>query len=1123
MNAPTRSAGIVLALAAIAWAGQGLAAPGYFRYPDINGDRIVFAAEGDLWTVPDTGGVARRLTTHPGTEYFPRFSPDGSKIAFTGEYDGNQDVFVMPAEGGEPMRLTWHPGPDQVVGWTPDGKKVLFRSRAENPQAWELFAVALDGSDPEKLPIGWAARIAIDPATGMWAFNRVTSEGRTWKRYRGGMASDIWVGHPDKADFKKVGDFSGPLEFPMWHAGRIYFLCDAGGTINIWSMKPDNSDFKRHTDFKEWDARWPAMSRDGRIAFTLGADIEVFNTADSSVRKVNVELPSDVVLTRERYPEPGRTLTSFEIAPKGDRIAVVTRGEIFTIPVKDGPTMPVTHGSAARESWASFSPDGKRLVFVTDEPREEEIRSTDAWGRGETKVVKPAGTSGYLYAPVFSPDGKLVAYSDQTQTLYVIPAEGGAPKVVDHSDQAPINDYTWSPDGRWLAYSTTSRTDYSSICIYDTKEAKVHRVTGEFTNDFSPAWDPDGRYLYFVSTRATNPVLDSNDANVIEAKNGQPFMLLLRKDVANPFAATKGMPEEAKKDEKGKEEKAKEEGKKGNDAKAEEKKPEAKEGDKGEGAEKPPKPIAIDFDGLADRYLALPNVDRGRYSSIGATSKFVYFLSSPIKGMEEQPALFGEPEPDATLYSYDLDKKKLKPFTEGVSAYAIALKADKIAVMKKRGDVFVFDAGAAAGDASDAKVSLDGVVVEMEPRDEWRQIFWEAWRQERDFYWDGGMGGLDWKAIGEHYATLLPRLANRSDLTDLIGEMIGELNTSHTYVFGGDPGVKVPHVTTGLLGADLQREGDAYKVVRIYRGDPADNVRSPLDEPGVNVAEGSYVLAVDHKTFAKGRPFMAAFEDLAEKDVVLTVNTKPSNDGSRDVVVRPLGNDRDLRYADWVRRNREYVTAKTGGKIGYIHLTNMQADGMTEFNTWYYPQLSKQGMVVDVRWNGGGFVSEIILERLRRKVDAFGRARGGNLTTYPYRTLNGPFVVITNQYAGSDGDIFPAAVQIEKLAPVIGMRSWGGVIGLNLGRFLVDGGLVTEPEGAWNEPNKGWTIENHGVDPDIVVENLPQDLAKGTDAQLDRAIAEVLKLHDAHPPVKPDWAPVRERTRKAFGKELAQQ
>jgi len=357
-----RFIGALSLLVSASWCAGAAGAPAYIRTPDISGNRIVFAAEGDLWLVADLGGVARRLTTHPGNEYFPRFSPDGKWISFTGEYDGNPDVFVVPAEGGEPRRLTWSPGADQVVGWTPDGAKVLFRSRAENPQAWELFAIRTDGSEPEKLPLGWASRIDMDPKSGLWAFNRVTSEGRTWKRYRGGMATDIWVGDPKKADFRKVGDFAGPQEFPMWHAGRVYFLCDDGGTINIWSMGPDGSNRKRHTDFKDWDARWPAMSRDGRIAFTLGADLEVFSAADESVRKVDVQIPSDRPLTRSRYPDAAQTLTAFNLAPKGDRLLVVTRGEIFTLPVKDGHSVRVTRGSSAGERGAGLAPGGARPV-----------------------------------------------------------------------------------------------------------------------------------------------------------------------------------------------------------------------------------------------------------------------------------------------------------------------------------------------------------------------------------------------------------------------------------------------------------------------------------------------------------------------------------------------------------------------------------------------------------------------------------------------------------------------------------------------------------------------------------------------------------------------------------------
>ena len=1095
---------LVVALSLVWSAGTNAADNrGYYRFPDLHGNRVVFTAEADLWIVSDQGGPAQRLTTHPGTEYFPCFSPDGKWIAFTGEYDGNRDVFVIPAEGGEPRRLTWHPAADEVVGWTPDGKKVLFRSRRLDPhRSSELFSVPAAGGDPEQLPLGWAVRIDMDPATGMWAFNRKGWEHATWKRYRGGTAPDIWVGDPAKADFHRVTTFDGPDMFPMWHGGRIYFLSDQGGTVNIWSIRPDGTDRKRHTDFEDWDARWPGMGPDGRITFVLGADIHVFDPSDGSVRKLDITLPSDRVLTRVRYPNPGRTLTWFDLSPDGERLALVSRGEIFSVPVKDGVTIPITRGSGARESWGDFDPDGKRLVYVTDASHEEEIRTIDAWGRGEPKVVLPPGKSGWHFPPVFSPDGKWIAYADQTQTLYVIPTEGGTPVKVDRSTESEIRDYTWSPDGRWLAYAKTLPTEYSSIYVYDTREKKIHEVTGPTTDDHSPAWDPDGRYLYYLSARFTNPVIGRRDWQNIEIKNAKPFLVLLRKDLENPFADLKGLP--PKDDEKDKGDKGKKDKKSGKEKEEEEAGPE---------------PVKIDFDGLARRAVAFP-VPRGLYSSLGATAKKVFYMSSPIKGMAEEPDLFEEGGPDNTLLAFDLKKKEAKPFLKGVSTYSLAAKEGKIAVMKRRGEIYVVDAGSPPSDLGEAKVSLDDVVIDLDPREEWEQIYYEGWREMRDFFWDPGMGGVDWKAVRDQYATLLPRISTRDDLRDLMGQVIGELGNSHTYVFGGDPGVRVPHVSTGLLGADLKKEGDAYRVARIYRGDPADNVRSPLDEPGVNVSEGDYILAVNNTPFADGKPFYSYFADEAGKEVVLTVNDRPTTDGARQVVVKPMGSEHRLRYVDWVRRNREYVADRTGGKIGYVHLPDMWTNGLVAFNTWFYPQLDKEGLVVDVRWNGGGAVSQMILERLRRHLVSFDRSRAGGLFTYPSRVLNGPFVVITNEFAGSDGDIFPAAVQLEKLAPVIGMRSWGGVVGIRGDKRLVDNGLVTEPEFAWWDPHGGWAIENHGVDPDIPVQNLPQDLARGKDAQLDRAIQEVLKLRDEHPPVKPDFGPVRDRSRKAFRKEL---
>ncbi|MGE5176378.1 MAG: S41 family peptidase, partial [Hyphomicrobiales bacterium] len=686
------------------------------------------------------------------------------------------------------------------------------------------------------------------------------------------------------------------------------------------------------------------------------------------------------------------------------------------------------------------------------------------------------------------------------------------PVRVDQSIQEPIREYEWSPDGRWLAYTKSRTTDYQSIYVYDTKGNVTHEMTGHDTDDFSPAWDPDGRYLYFLSHRDTNPILGTEDWDNIEAKNTIPYLILLRKDVENPFADLAGMPEK-----KGAEGAKDDEKKSGKDEKKGGKKDGKKSGD--EEKSETPKPIDIDFDGLADRTVAF-DVPPGVYSGMGATSTHVFYLSAPLKGFAEEGALFSEPEPDNTLMSYDLKKKDAADFMKGVTAYSLPLGGDKIAVMKKKGDIYVVDAGSAPSDLSDASVDMSDVVIDLDPLQEWSQIYWEAWRNERDFFWDPGMGGLDWKAIGARYATLLPRLASRNDLQDLLGQMIGELNNSHTYTWGGDPGVHVPQVSVGLLGADVTREGAAYRVDRIYNGAPADQDDPPLLAPGVGVHEGDYILAVNHKPFAAGTSFYSYFEDLAGRRVVLTVNGRNSMDGSRDVVVETVPDESELRYDDWVRQNREYVAKKSGGKLGYIHLPDMWSHGLIEFNRWFYPQLDKQGMVVDERWNGGGAVSPMIVERLARHLISFDRSRLGAVTPYPYKVLNGPFVVLMNEFAGSDGDIFPYVVQKEKLAPVIGTRTWGGVVGINGERHLVDGSMATEPEGAFWVPQEGWAIENHGVDPDIVVENLPQDVAKGVDAQLDRGIEETLKLLQAHPPVEPKFGPVRNRTRAAFEDEL---
>jgi tricorn protease len=1099
----TRRLSLLTVLAALCRLGlpsPALADPGYLRYPDIHGDRVVFCAEGDLWSVPAAGGTARRLTSHAGIEYFPRFSPDGSMIAFTGEYDGNPDAFVMPAGGGEPRRLTWHPYADEVLGWTPDGKEVLFRSRRDTPHGdWQIYAVSAAGGDPRLLPIGRASRVAVDPASGTWALNRTDRERATWKRYRGGTNADIWVGHPDRADFANVTSFSGHDMMPMWHGGRIWFASDEGGTLELWSMKPDGTDRTRHTDHGDWDLRYPEMGDGGRIVYMIAGDVGLYDIAAGTDARIAIDIPSERSLTRQRYPDAEKYVTGFDLSPDGERLAVVARGEIFSVPVEEGVTLAVTSGSGARERGAVFDADGERVFFVSDATGEEDIRSLDAWGRGRPEVVKAAGETGWHFAPAPSPDGKWVAFADQTQTLFVVPAKGGKPVAVDRSEQEEIREYVWSPDGRFLAYTKSPRTSFYSIFVWDSRDRSVHRVTGDETIDFSPAWDPDGRWLAFLSSRTVNPVLDPSwrDFENVDVLSTKPYLLLLQDDEKDPFEKREGLPGE--------------DGEK-QDSKKGKKKGEDEDGEGDDEERKKAEPVEIDWEGLSRRVVEVP-VDAGILFGLSASSSHLYWIAQPVRGIASD-----DDSPSGELVMFDIEEEEEETLAEGVSAYELEASAEKIAFQKERGKLFVIDAGEEAPeDLDEHSVSLGDVVIDLDPREEWRQMFLEGWRHMRDFVWTADFAGVDWVRVRDQYLTLLPRLAIRDDLRDLMGEVIGELATSHTYVYGGDPGVDRKRIPTGLLGGKFVREGSAYRIEKIYRGDVADLDRAPLDAPDVSVREGEYLVAVNHRPFAPGLPLEAALENLADRRVVLTVAKSPDGAGSREVMVTPAASEQRLIYIDWVRSNREAVAAATGGRIGYIHVPDMGSSGLTEFNRWFYPQTDKDGLVVDCRWNGGGYVSQLLLERFRRKVLSFDRSRGGGVWTYPYRTLNGPFVVLTNEQAGSDGDIFPYAVQYEGLAPIIGTRSWGGVIGIRDDKRLVDEGHLTQPEFAWWDPRRGWAMENYGVDPDIEVIQYPHDEARGIDAQLDRGVQEVLRLLAESPPPQPTFeGEVPDKSREGF-------
>lgn len=1130
------------ALLCLSGASQG-AFDGYYRFPTIHGDSIVFSAEGDLWRAPASGGEAMRLTTAPGNEAFARFSPDGKWIAFSGQYGGNVDVYVMPAAGGEPTRLSWHPADDTVVGWTPDSSAVVFSSTRETAH-WEtyLFEVPIGGGAPTEVKIGIVGTASFGPG-GQIAFTRWATESETWNRYRGGVATDLWVGDPAAGRFTKITDYPGPDRQPMWapgpDGGRIYFTSDRNGRENLFSCRPDGSDIRRHTTHDEYDVRWPDLEAGpgsaGRIVYSYAGDLWILDTVTGKDARVEITLPSDRVRLRPRFENAAKTLDSYELDADGSHLAISSRGELWVSPAKDGRTIQLTHSSGVRERSPVFSPDGKRLAAITDQTGEQEIGLFDVRftpPQGDDKAPKPAPRGvaapkiltsrqkGWIFPPVWSPDGASIAYADLTQSLLLVDAATGDTKVVDTSPAWEITEYAFSPDGKWLAYTKPRDQESTSLCIYSLAEGKSYTLTSDFTSDHSPAWDPDGKYLYFISNRTVDPVLDERDFEHIITRTGKVYAAILAADGLSPFAPEELRPPEAKDEEaKADNADAKDEG--GDEPEETDgAQPGKSDGPKPKPGAKPDvkahepdlTPVKIDSAGLADRIIEFP-MDAGNLDSLRAVKGAVFFLSRQTKGMLDQPEDPGpSSEADAELHRLDIEKKKDEVFIDAVKDYTLSADGSKMAY-RVADSIEIRPADSkpdpSAEDADKESVDPSALPLEVDPAAEWAQIFAEAWRLQRDFYWAEDMAGIDWPLVRKRYAALLPRISTRNELNDLIGQVISELGTSHTYVWGGDT-ERGKGLNVGLLGADLEPDAaaGAMRFAHVLRAESWEtDTPNPLLATSARITEGDYLWAINGRPCPADETVWGLLAGQAGKQVQLTVGSRADGSDARDIQIEALDDEHTLRYRDWCRRNREYVDQASGGRIGYMHLSDMDAQGLVEFIKFFYPQLKKDGLIIDVRYNGGGFVSQMIIERLARTLWAYQRPRRGATFSYPQRVHQGYKAVLINHWSASDGDIFPASFQIKKLGPIIGTRSWGGVIGIRADKPFIDGGMSSQPEFAWWEPGKGWTIENHGVDPDIVIDNTPADQAAGRDAQLDRAIAEIQKMLAANPIPHPDAPP----------------
>jgi tricorn protease len=1090
------------------------------RFPDVSKDTIVFSYAGDLWLVPTTGGVARRITTSPGLELFPKFSPDGSQIAFTGEYDGKPNVYVIPAEGGQPKQLTFQSATlglpermgveNEVEGWMPGGKSVFFLSHRDTFNDWfgHLFEVPVTGGLPTRLPFDNRGGLtSFSPDGNQVAYNPIFRNFRTWKRYTGGMAQKIAIYDLQTNHYEEIdSSYKGADTFPMWHGDTIYFDSDQGPErrMNLFAYSLKTGQIRQLTHFKEFDVNWPSLGPDS-IVFENGGYLYLFDLATEKSKKVTIYLPGDFNQARPHWEKTASLITSFDISPEGKRAVFSARGDVYTVPAEKGSIRNLTRTPGIREDDVAWSPDGKWIAYLSDRTGEQELYLMPQDGMGQEERITFDGTMTRLH-PVWSPDSSKLLFADKSLRLFYVDITEKKPVFIDQGHYAPdLTDYNWSPDSRWVVYSKAFENGNQVVYLYSLADKNITPVTTDFYNSHNPVFDPGGKYLYFVSERDYNEILGIFDFEFANPEAGRVYVLTLRADTPSPFApqSDEAVVEKVEAKPAAAEKKA-EAGTQAQEAKKTSESAEKKEA------------FRIDLDGIQNRVVALPTPPESM-GGLGASKGYVFYITTPIFGLSGPLAGGG-----FAIHIFDMDKRKDSALIDGATGYALSFDGKKLLYSAPPSGppgpdgrpvqtYGIIDATPppAPHHVGEGALALSSMEAEVDPQGEWKQIFDEVYRQERDYFYEPSMNGVNWKAERDKYAQLLPYVADRYDLNYIMGEMIGELSNSHTYVGGGDyPNLHA--VNVGLLGVDFEADAASgrYRFKKIYPGenwDPA--LRSPLTEPGVDVKQGDYLLAVNGRELNVPQNPYELFENTAGQNVTLTVNSKPSDEGARQVVVNPLDSEFKLRELDWMDTNREKVDKASGGKIGYVYLPDMGASGLNEFVKQYFPQIRKQGIIFDVRYNGGGFVDQLIFERLRRVLAGMGAARNFHSSTEPPNTFYGYMACVTNHYAASDGDFFTYFFKYYKLGPVIGTRTWGGVRGIRGEIPLMDGGYITRPEFSLYGLNSQWIIENHGVEPDIVVENTPDKVAKGHDPQLERAISILMKEIQEHPKTLPHRPP----------------
>ncbi|MGL6225506.1 MAG: S41 family peptidase [Thermoguttaceae bacterium] len=1136
------------------------------RYPDVHRYDVVFCYGGDLWTVKTKGGVATRLTAHEGQELFPKYSPNGKMIAFTGQYDGDEQVYVIPAEGGIPRQLTYYPasgplpprrGYDNIVyGWTPDGESVLFRSMRDSNSVTELgtlYKVSVQGGLPEKLPLPTAGAGDYSPDGKEIVYSPLFRDFRTWKRYEGGWAQNLAIFNLENFTFKEIGVSPRTERDPMWIGKEIYFVSDRNGTLNLYKYDVSTEKVGQITNYDTWDVRWASSDHRSKIIFELGGELKLYNLENGAIRDVPVQVPHDGLAMRpSRYNVSGN-IESFSLSPGGKRAAMIARGDLFTVPAEKGTPRNLTQTSGAHDREAVWSADGSRIAYISDQSGEDQLYLVDPKGEKPAEQLTNCFT-GMLRSLTWSPNGRFLSVADRGNRLYVVPCEdfttsgkSGEKEVatevngtvgVEFKKGVPVEivkdrnggslEHAWSPCSQYLAVTLSDESGFESITIYDIVTKEQNRVTNWNFDVYSPSWDPNGEYLYYLGRHEFAPQISTLEWNFAGNRNIGIYALALRRDVANLFAPQsdevevkkdssddcvanqdkKGSTEtnlgkvnpsqvELAKTERVEQNQVKESTTESANNETSNKELAKNETGKPGSSQDALKKTKIDFDGLGERVVRVP-VSFENYSQLNASKGLLFYVQTgaPFYGRDSytKPA----------LKMFDLKERKESTISDDMSGL-YAMSPDGTRLLVQSGTQLKLY-NAQSGTQTPITLQTSELSVDRVPVEEWTEIFNETCRKFRDFFYVENMHGYDWKTICEQYKALLPYVAHRSDLNYLLGEMIAELNVGHAYIQGGD--FTIPRRTkVGLPGARLvlDPESNRYRIAKIFKGQNQEpKYRSPLAAIGVDISQGDYVLAIEGKQLEGNENPYRLLQNLTEM-VRLTVNDKPTLDGAREVVYQPVENETSLLYLDFVLDRLDRVSKATDNQVGYFHLPDMGAPGAYEFIKWYYPQVRKGGLIVDVRSNGGGNISQWIIMRLNQRLlgTRFGRLRE-TPTTYPGTVFNGHMICLINETSASDGDIFPYYFRKSGLGLLVGKRTWGGVVGISNCGPLIDGGQVMVPLSGTNDENGHYIIEGVGVSPDIEVANTPKSVIEGKDLQLEKAIEQVLSEMKEHPKSLPD-------------------